>query len=411
MNNLIDSAVRRMNRFQVRMILDFMGLPFKDQEKSVRKCEAMLKAIGSNDEENFWYYHSIVCEHKVPTKEVSVADEERIRAQKALTDHATYLEEQVMANAHESAQRIVGRLTDDVTKKVDQQIEEAKKQFVTHQVKVGNKKPKKIKGTPPKQFNRLLQLAQSRKNILMVGPSGCGKTHVAAMIAEALDLEFAAQSCSVGVSESNFVGWLLPTGTNGQFNHVVSSFLKLYENGGCFLIDEMDNADPNLLVFLNMALANKGFYLPQRFDNPEVKRHPDFVCVAAANTFGMGADALYSSRNALDAATLDRFRIGTVEMDYDIEVEKSLITAPYLLKFGIFVRTVIQKHNLAKLMSTRAMIDAQDMMLDHDWTLKEVAKSYFSSWSPEEMAMIKYELREFFENVDMAIERDNSEAA
>jgi MoxR-like ATPase len=132
----------------------------------------------------------------------------------------------------------------------------------------------------PSNSTDCFNLPQSRKNILMVGPSGCGKTHVAAMIAEALDLEFAAQSCSVGVSESNFVGWLLPTGTNGQFNHVVSSFLKLYENGGCFLIDEMDNADPNLLVFLNMALANKGFYLPQRFDNPEVKRHPDFVCVA-----------------------------------------------------------------------------------------------------------------------------------
>jgi MoxR-like ATPase len=272
---------------------------------------------------------------------------------------------------------------------------------VTYQVKVGNKKPKKIDGTPPRQFTQLLELAQARLNILMVGPSGCGKTHVAEMLANALDLEFAAQSCSVGVSESNFVGWLLPTGNNGKFNHVVSSFLRLYENGGLFLIDEMDNADPNLLVFLNMALANKGFYLPQRFDNPEVKRHPDFVCVAAANTFGGGADNLYTSRNALDAATLDRFRIGTIEMDYDLDVESQLVKNQAILDWAYAIRSEINNHHLAKLMSTRAMLDADRMMSDFGWSIRQINKSYFSDWSPEEKAMVKMRVSEVIQNIEL----------
>ena len=217
-------------------------------------------------------------------------------------------------------------------------INEAKKEFVTIRVQVGKAKPKKVKGPLPRQFKRLCQLVSARKHILMVGPSGCGKTHIAGVLADAMNMNFAAQSCSVGVSESNFVGWLLPMGENGKFVHVSSEFIRIYEEGGIFLIDEMDNADPNLLVFLNMALANDGFYLPQRPEKPFVKRSPDFVAVAAANTFGGGADVLYSSRNALDAATLDRFRIGTVAMDYDPNVEENLIKnekLPFINKLEI----------------------------------------------------------------------------
>jgi hypothetical protein len=40
-----------------------------------------------------------------------------------------------------------------------------------------------------------------------------------------------------------------------------------------------------------------------------------FVCIAAANTFGTGADRQYVGRNQLDESTLDRFRIGQIELD------------------------------------------------------------------------------------------------
>ena len=51
------------------------------------------------------------------------------------------------------------------------------------------------------------------------------------------------------------------------------------------------------MVFINAALANGSFYLPQRFNNREIKRHPDFIAVGAANTFGHGESVVYSGRN------------------------------------------------------------------------------------------------------------------
>ena len=254
---------------------------------------------------------------------------------------------------------------------------------------------KKIDRALPAEFQKILDLAQARKNILLVGPSGCGKTYISEILADALNLPYAAQSCSIGVSESNFTGWLLPTGDNGKFNHVVSSFLECYEKGGVFLVDEIDNADPNLLVFLNMALANNSFYLPQRFKNPKVVKHDDFICIAAANTFGHGSDEMYSSRNRLDAATLDRFRIGTVAMDYDAAVEESIIKNSSVLNFGRFVREQIADHGLAKIMSTRAMRDMDHMMTGFGWQLKDCAAAYFADWSPEEKAMIQSDMSEF----------------
>lgn len=397
--------IRRLHPVQMKMILDFMGQPVQTLPSTQKELRTSLQAMMASDPEKFDKYYDIVVLHKLPegsVDETTLTDADLVKMNRVLSDHIKHLETDFIKSTRATVDQLAKAKSDDFERIAFQIIEKAKSQFVTYQVKEGKRKTRKISGIPPAQFKKLLQLAKSRKNILMVGPSGCGKTHVAGMIAEALGLPYSAQSCSVGVSESCFTGWLLPTGNNGRFNHVVSAFLKLYENGGVFLIDEMDNADPNLLVFLNMALANNKFYLPQRFDNPEVIRHPDFVAVAAANTFGGGADVLYSSRNALDAATLDRFRIGTVQMDYDENVESALIKRPEVLAWGHMFRDEIANHNLAKLLSTRAMIDAQDMMDDHDWTLKDVQEAFLADWTPEEKMMVRGTVSSFHDNLRAA---------
>ena len=386
----------KIHRVYNRQILDFMGQNLKDQPTKAEDLRIALKSMASADPETFIKYYNM-CVYKKMPEGGSQLDADRIKMMSILSDHVGHLENEF---GRELKERMTGLARKESERFADQAkdiIEKAKGQFVTYQVKVGNKKARKLSGIPPKQFKKLLSLAKNRINILMVGPSGCGKTHVAGMIAESFGLRYAAQSCSVGVSESSFTGWLLPTGDKGQFNHIVSAFLDMYENGGVFLIDEMDNADPNLLVFLNMALANDKFFLPQRWKNPEVKRHPDFVAVAAANTFGGGADVLYSSRNALDAATLDRFRMGTVAMDYDENVESALITDHTLLDWGKLIRNEISTHSMAKLMSTRALIDAQTLMQDEDspWTLLECEEAYFADWAREEKAMVEPALRHF----------------
>jgi cobaltochelatase CobS len=53
-----------------------------------------------------------------------------------------------------------------------------------------------------------------------------------------------------------------------------------------------------------------------------IRAHPQFHFIAAANTYGRGADRLYIGRNQLDASTLDRFC--TLTWDYDETLERSL---------------------------------------------------------------------------------------
>ena len=73
-----------------------------------------------------------------------------------------------------------------------------------------------------------------------------------------------------------------------------------------------------------------------------------------------------------------------------------------LLVWGRGIRDIIKKHNLAKLLSTRVLIDSQDMMDGYDWNLKDVEESYFASWSREEMAMIRSDISELHEELEEA---------
>ena len=234
----------------------------------------------------------------------------------------------------------------------------------------------------PACFSLIMKLAQIRQNILLVGPSGCGKTFLANKVAEKLGFTFSSQSCSAGMSESQLAGWLLPVEASGTFAYVPSPFVTRYENGGVFLFDEVDAADENTLLFINQALANGKFTVPQRFGNTEVKRHPDFVAIAAANTFGLGESIMYSGRNQLDGATLDRFRAGFVQIDYDARVEKKLVQ-PDVLSWGRIVRKAIEDHRIEKILSTRVLLD-----FSAQWAIglrvEDFNTAYFADWTVDE---------------------------
>lgn len=391
--------MRKIIKPQQIAMLEYLGVPYRKQPKPTAEKTYLLQKYETLDAVKYTEAYSIIVNHRIPDSLVS--DGKAIEAHKVaeLVQGAWEGEEaKITLGANEQIRTAVKKLTAsydsmmaDVRqgslKVAEEAITEASKKFITHQVKVGNKKPVKVNGVLPEYFDKLLQLAQQRVNILLVGPAGCGKTHTAALLAQALGLPFASQSCSGGVSESVFIGWLLPTGNNGKFTHNASAFLNMYENGGVFLLDEMDRADPNVMVFLNQALAQDEFYLPQRFDNPKVKKHKDFVAIGAANTFGGGADGIYHSANALDGSTLDRFRIGTIAVEYSAAVETELVD-PEILTWGLKVRSVIANHNLRRIMSTRVMLDASNMKRNQEWTLDDVANSYFGDWSQEEKLLV-----------------------
>lgn len=237
----------------------------------------------------------------------------------------------------------------------------------------------------PEEFEQIMHLVSLRKNIMLVGPTGCGKTHVASSVARARtdNNNFGSISVTYGMSKSDLLGLYVPMGESGQFVYVPSTFVHLYENGGTFLIDEMDNGDPNTFGIINQASSNNEFWLPIRPERPHVKRHPDFVLIAAANTYGTGADMQYVGRAQLDRATLDRFKSGVVEMDYSPTVEKALID-PEVLRWGLRIRNNIKKYNLHEVMSTRFLIDMTDLKKAYDYTSKDWEDIFFQGVADED---------------------------
>jgi hypothetical protein len=248
-------------------------------------------------------------------------------------------------------------------------------------------KTRKVKGVLPVEFQRMVELASQRIPIMLVGPAGCGKTYLAGRLAEALGFEFSDQSCSEGMSESVFNGLLLPIGVGGKFEHVASPWMNRYEDGGVMLLDEIDAGDSNLFTYMNKAVANDSYTVPQRFKKPVITKHKDFVLIAAANTFGHGADAMYVGRNQLDAATLDRFKVGLVQMDYSREVEQS-IAPQELCDWAWVIREKIQQNGLRRIMSTRVIKDLAKMSSAYGWTAKEWDAAYFTGWTDAERRIV-----------------------
>lgn len=246
-----------------------------------------------------------------------------------------------------------------------------------------------IEGHAHPAFAQVLEIAQAREPVFLPGPSGSGKSHLAGQVAQALGLRFGSISCSAGMSESQLLGRAVPRGANGEFEFCTTQFLTCYEQGGVFLFDEIDAADPNVLLVINSALANGHLSVPARHENPVARKHADFVCIAAANTWGHGSDRQYVGRNQLDEATLDRFRIGVVPVDYSEELERALCPLAELFARLRRYRERVRANRLTRVVSTRFMAKAYKMVAHYGWTLEQVDEKLFAGWRPDEVAKVK----------------------
>lgn len=250
----------------------------------------------------------------------------------------------------------------------------------------------KICGTMHKALPDVLRLAVAGVPVLLVGPAGSGKTHLASQVAKALELPFTFNSLSAGCTESHLIGRVLPQ-ADGSWQYQPSPFVRTFRDGGVHLFDELDAADPNLLVLINAALANGRLAIPFT-DQPPIERHVNTCILAAANTYGYGADAEYVGRNQLDAATLDRYSVSTVFLDYDRDMERSLVTASLpsrdadqLLEWGWAVRGVIQENRIRRILSTRTLVSGARIIAAGD-QLHDVVGRYFASWTADELAAV-----------------------
>lgn len=251
-----------------------------------------------------------------------------------------------------------------------------------------------IDGIVHQAFEEILALIEEgATNIYIVGPAGTGKTTLAKQVAKALGRQFGMISLSAGVTETHLFGRLLPQ-ADGTWKHQPSRFVDVYENGGVFLLDELDSADANVMVSINAALANGVMANP----NGQLhERHADTIIIAAANTFGRGADAVYVGRNALDGASLDRFVLHTVEVDYDADLERSIAhgicgadkadEADELLRWVWDVRAKAAACRLRRIVSTR-VVENGAKAIAAGRSLDAIKARFFRGWSAEEIAKV-----------------------
>jgi hypothetical protein len=214
-------------------------------------------------------------------------------------------------------------------------------------------------------------------------------------------------SVSAGVSESQVFGWLMPM---GEGRWLGTPFTDAYENGGMYVFDEADAADPNMRLALNMALENGRVYIAARAASgldPMILRHKDAHLVLGMNTFdGMGGGSAFTGRAVQDAAGTDRLFM--VPVDYDLAYEARLVglpapanalpmwtpsapltpgEAPHWMTWVQAVRASLQARKSKRFFTTRALkkaLAARSVGL----TKAEVVASLFGGWSETELAAL-----------------------
>jgi molecular chaperone GrpE (heat shock protein) len=245
--------------------------------------------------------------------------------EKGLEETLSDLVDELLADLDEATQERDGikDMVQDITDKlscVEEQMEE-----VEEELKIPEGQPKVVKLGEKREhplFQELLARCRAVKEAqsvdqdglypMLVGPAGSGKTTASRLIAQHLFGDdwrdkYAMMSMNEESERSEGFGFISPI----DKLYKSTDFRKMYEFGGVFLLDELDASNPNALTALNAAISSPMAAFPDKV----VDRHPDFVLIAAANTFGNGADGLYVGRNPLDGATKDRFQ--TMYWDYD----------------------------------------------------------------------------------------------
>lgn len=240
---------------------------------------------------------------------------------------------------------------------------------IVNTIVVKDKPPRTLKGTQHFMFPKVLGAISQGVHLWLVGSAGTGKSTIGEQVAEALSVPFSAVNCTSAMTEGKFTGY---NDAMGVFRS--TEFRRIFEGGGVFVIDEVDNASPNALGILNSALSN-GF---MAFADKLVPKHPEFVAIATGNTYGSGATMEYVGRNPIDGATIDRFV--QLEIPIDEKVEEAMLASVGLeqvvaTKWLTAVRKAranVAESGLKVIVSPRATLNGAKLLQSGAFSMSEV---------------------------------------
>lgn len=217
-----------------------------------------------------------------------------------------------------------------------------------------------------------------RLNVWLAGPAGSGKTRACADTAKAMGLEFTFHGAMTMAHE--LTGFVDAGGT-----YHPTAFVTAFTEGKAVLLDEVDAGSDEARLALNAALANGMMSLP---DGRLVKRHPDFVCFAAANTWGHGATAEYIGRAKIDAAFLDRFG-ARIAWDYDESLERKLSSDADWAARVQKARANARRAGVKVIITPRATINGAALIRSGMTSDEAAALTYLAGLTPEQVKQVE----------------------
>lgn len=295
-----------------------------------------------------------------------------------IADEINIYTERLIRTANKKCDEILStskKTTDELIEDVKKRIKNIGKPTLID-VKLEDGTVKSI-GMTHKNTEWLIKVLQRPRNVFLAGPAGSGKTTCAENVASALGLSFHPISVGPETMKSDLLGFIDANG-----NYHTTQVREAFEKGGLLLLDEIDAGNGASITILNSLLAN-GYC---SFPDGVIKRHPNFRCIAAANTFGRGSDRLYVGRNQLDAATLDRFVVKS--FDYDENFERQLAGNDAWVDRVQEIRHKAEELRLRVVVSPRASIIGATMLADG-----------FSQDDVEEALIFKYD-KEFKKKIN-----------
>ena len=216
-----------------------------------------------------------------------------------------------------------------------------------------------------KNFADAVALVGMGKNIALIGEAGSGKSFGAIQMAQALDLDYAVESCHGKMQSFDLVGAISPT----TGSYISTKLRDAYENGKVLILDEFDRSNTETTIALNGILAGDCYGFPDGM----VTRHKDFRVIACQNTFGTGASKTYASAKAQDGSTLTRFT--RIEWNIDSKLETAICGDNEVTRAVQTIRENAKSNGYDQILITpRQCIDANQMVDSLGWTLKKAVQ-------------------------------------
>lgn len=258
-----------------------------------------------------------------------------------------------------------------IAKHWQEQARKAKRERITSKYKPGNKV------VACAWHKRIAADIELGRTIAVRGPAGNGKSTGVRAVLEGLKYRIYHLDCTDSTTVDQLVGGIMPEPDGkGALQMVFRDglFVRAFKDKKAAIqLDEFDALDPRVAMALQSALhrssrADRKRWLsaPDHHEGGFLSAGPCPI-VVTMNTYGSGATREYVGRNAIDAASLDRFST-LIDTTYENEVDMLHMlgfdtqTADDVVKHAQKIREKIDQKGLRVILSTRRLIDICESM-------------------------------------------------